>query len=165
MFLDADVTLQMGTLALVPRIVKAVRVPVIAAGGIADRAGVAAAMALGAAGVQVGTAYLLCPEATTSALHRAALQTEAARHTALTNVYTGRLARAIVNRAVKELGPVSSTAPAFPRALELMAPLRAAAERQGRNDFSPMWAGQSAAAARAVPAAALTRELGGRFGQ
>jgi len=105
-FLSDDLTIQVGTLALVPQIVQKVRIPVIAAGGIADSKGVAAAMTLGAAGVQVGTAYLLCAEATTSAVHRAALKSEAARHTALTNLFTGRPARGIVNRIMRELGPV-----------------------------------------------------------
>src|SRR5499427_1458951 len=103
-FLSNDLTTQVGTFALVPQIVRAVKAPVIAAGGIADAKGVRAALSLGAAGVQVGTAYLLCPEAATSALHRAALKSAAARHTALTNVFTGRPARAIVNRLVKEVG-------------------------------------------------------------
>ena len=141
------------------QIVDAVKVPVIAAGGIADARGVAAAMALGASGVQVGTAYLLCPESTTTAVHRAALAGDAARITAITNVFTGRPARGIVNRAIKELGPMSGVAPAFPLAAAAIAPLRAAAERQGSGDFSPLWAGQNASGCRAVPAAVLTREL------
>ena len=114
LFLSDDLTEQVGTLALLPQIVKAVKVPVIAAGGIADARGVAAAKALGAAGVQVGTAYLLCPEATTSAVHRAALKSEAARHTALTNLFSGGPARGIVNRLMRELGPMSARLPAFP---------------------------------------------------
>jgi len=161
MFLSADLNTQVGTFALVPQLVRALRVPVIAAGGIADAQGVAAALALGAAGVQVGTAYLLCPEATTSALHRAALQSEAARHTALTNVFTGRPARGIVNRIVRELGPISPLTPAFPLAVGGVAPLRAKAEAQGSADFSPLWAGQNVSGCRAVPAAQLTRELAG----
>ncbi len=163
MFLSTDLSTQVGTFALVPQLVQALRVPVIAAGGIADANGVAAALALGAAGVQVGTAYLLCPEATTSALHRKALQSEAARHTALTNVFTGRPARGIVNRIVRELGPISPLAPAFPLAVSGMAPLRAKAEAQGSGDFSPLWAGQNVSGCRAVPAAQLTRELAGRI--
>ena len=159
MFLTDDVTTQVGTFALLPQIVRAVRVPVIAAGGIADAAGVAAAMALGAAGVQVGTAYLCCPEATTSALHRVALQSEGARHTALTNVFTGRPARGIVNRVMRELGCLNATTPAFPLATAAMAPLRAHAEKQGSGDFSPLWSGQNASGCRAVPAAELTRSL------
>jgi nitronate monooxygenase len=163
MFLSSDLTTQVGTLALVRQIVQSVRLPVIAAGGIADAAGVAAAMALGASGVQVGTAYLLCPEATTSTVHRAALKSEGARHTALTNVFTGRAARGIVNRLIRELGPMSDLAPAFPEAANAVAPLRACAERRGSGDFSPMWAGQNATGCKEVPAGDLTRELAARL--
>jgi nitronate monooxygenase len=158
-FLSDDLTTQIGTFALLPQIVQAVKVPVIAAGGIADAKGVAAAMALGAAGVQIGTAYLLCPEVTTSPLHRAALKSGAARHTALTNVFTGRPARAIVNRIVRELGPISSVPPAFPLATSAIAPLRAKAESLGSSDFSPLWSGQNASGCKEIPAADLTREL------
>jgi nitronate monooxygenase len=158
-FLSDDLTSQLGTLALVPQVARAVRVPVIAAGGIADAKGVAAAMALGAAGVQIGTAYLLCPEATTSAIHRASLKSEASRHTALTNVFTGRPARGIVNRIIKELGPLSNAAPAFPLATGAIAPLRAKAESAGSGDFSPLWSGQNATGCKEVPAADLTRGL------
>src|SRR5688572_17445074 len=161
MFLSEDLTTQVGTLALVRQIVKAVAVPVIAAGGIADAAGVAAAMTLGAAAVQVGTAYLLCPEATTSAVHRAALASDQSRHTALTNLFTGRPARAIVNRLMREMGPMSPLAPPFPLAAAAIAPLRSHAEAQGRGDFSSMWAGQNATGCRDVPAAELTRRLAG----
>jgi len=159
MFLTDDLTTQTGTLALVPQIVQAVRAPVIAAGGIADAVGVAAALALGADGVQIGTAYLLCPEATTSPVHRTALASEAARHTAITNVFTGRPARGIMNRLMRELGPLSALAPAFPLAATAVGPLRAAAERQGRGDFSSLWCGQNASGCREIPAAVLTREL------
>jgi nitronate monooxygenase len=148
-------------MALVPQVVKAVKVPVIAAGGIADARGLAAALALGAAGVQVGTAYLLCPEATTSAVHRAALQGEQAHHTALTNLFTGRPARGIVNRVMRELGPLSAAPPAFPLATSAMAPLRAKAEAAGSGDFSPLWSGQNTSGCKPVPAAQLTRELAG----
>jgi nitronate monooxygenase len=159
-FLSHDLTRQQGTFALLPQVVAAVRVPVIAAGGIADAAGVRAALALGAAGVQVGPAYMLCPEATTSALHRAALSSEEARHTALTTLFTGRPARGIVNRLMRELGPLHPAAPAFPLATAAIAPLRAAAEQAGRSDFSPLWSGQNTKGCRPVPAAQLTRELG-----
>ncbi|MBI1891137.1 MAG: nitronate monooxygenase [Burkholderiales bacterium] len=159
MFLTDDLTTQVGTLALLPQIVKAVRVPVIAAGGIADAQGVAAALALGATGVQIGTAYMCCAEATTSALHRAALKSEAARHTALTNVFTGRPARGIVNRLMRELGPISQAAPVFPLATAAIAPLRAKAEARGSGDFSPLWSGQNASGCKDVAAAQLTREL------
>jgi nitronate monooxygenase len=162
-FLSDDLTRQMGSFALLPQIVRTVNVPVIAAGGIADAQGVAAAMALGAAGVQIGTAYLLCPESTTSAIHRAALQSEAARHTALTNVFTGRPARGMLNRVMREQGPISTAATAFPMATAAMAPLRAAAERQGSGDFSPLWSGQNASRCQALPAAELTQLLAQGF--
>jgi nitronate monooxygenase len=159
MFLTDDLTTQVGTFALVPQIVRATRIPVVAAGGIATADGVVAAMRLGAAGVQIGTAFLLCTEATTSAVHRAALESEAARHTAITNVFTGRPARSIVNRAVRALGPISPIAPAFPLASAALAPLRAAHEGRGSGDFTPLWCGQNASGCKRVPAAQLTREL------
>lgn len=162
-FLSGDLTSQVGTMALLPQVLQAVKLPVIAAGGIADAGGVAAAMALGAAGVQLGTVYLLCPEATTSAVHRAALKSEAARHTALTNVFTGRPARGIVNRIIRELGPISGAAPAFPLATGAIAPLRANAESRGSGDFSPLWSGQNASGCKEIPAAQLTRELAARL--
>ena len=158
-FLSDDLSTQLGTFALLPQIVRAVKLPVIAAGGIADAKGVAAAIALGAAGVQVGTAFLLCPEATISAIHRAALKSEAARHTALTNIFTGRPARGIMNYVMQELGPISSATPAFPLATAAIAPLRAKAESQGSGDFSPLWSGQNASGCKEVPAAQLIREL------
>ena len=157
-FLSGDLQAQVGTFALVPQIARAVRVPVIAAGGIADARGVAAARALGALAVQVGTAYLLCPEAATSALHRAALE-RAGAVTAITNVFTGRPARGIVNRLMRELGPLSGVAPAFPLATAAVMALRQAAERRGLDDFSPLWAGQHLSGCRPEPAAAITREL------
>ncbi len=159
LFLSSDLTMQMGTFALLPQIVRAVKVPVIAAGGIADARGVQAALALGAAGVQIGTAYLLCPEATTSAVHRTALQDEGARHTALTNLFTGRPARGIVNRVMRELGAINAFAPSFPLATSAIAPLRAQAEAMGSGDFSPLWSGQNVSGCKAVSAAQLTREL------
>jgi len=161
MFLSDDLTTQVGTFALLPQVLRAVRVPVIAAGGIADAKGVSAALALGAAGVQIGTAYLLCPEATISVVHRAALKSEAARHTALTNLFTGRPARGIVNRIMRELGPMSAAAPAFPLATSAIAPLRAKAESHGSGDFSPLWCGQNPSGCKEIPAAQLTREFAG----
>ena len=158
-FLSDDLTTQVGTFALVQQIAKAVRVPVIAAGGIVDANGVRAAMQLGAAAVQIGTAYLLCPEATTSSVHRAALKSDAAATTALTNVFTGRPARGIVNRLMRELGPMNASAPTFPLAAAAILPLRHEAESVGRNDFSALWAGQNAAGGREKPAAELTRAL------
>ncbi|MSQ70214.1 MAG: nitronate monooxygenase [Betaproteobacteria bacterium] len=158
-FLSEDLSTQVGSFALLPQMVKAVGLPVIAAGGIADAQGVAAAMALGAAGVQIGTAYLLCHESTISAVHRAALQSDAARHTALTNLFTGRPARGIVNRVMRELGPVNAIAPVFPLATAAIAPLRACAEALSSGDFSPLWSGQNASGCRAIPARELTRGL------
>ena len=133
MFLSDDVTEQLGTLALVPQIVAAVNIPVIAAGGIVDANSVAAAMALGAAGVQVGTAYLLCPEATTSAVHRAALKSDASRHTALTNVFTGRPARGIMNRIMREL-PDAFNAAALGVSAHLLGPSLRCARRPRASD-------------------------------
>jgi nitronate monooxygenase len=159
LFLTDDLSTQLGTFALVPQVVRAVKVPVIAAGGIGDSKGVAAAMALGAAGVQVGTSYLLCPEATTSPIHCAALKSDAARLTALTNVFTGRPARGIVNRIMREVGPISSVAPRFPLAVAAVAALRAKAESVGSGEFTPMWAGQNVSGCKEIGAASLTREL------
>jgi nitronate monooxygenase len=149
-----------GLFALVRQIVEAVRVPVIAAGGIGDARGAAAAIALGAAGVQVGTAYLRTPEARPNAVHRKRLETATADDSVFTNVFTGGLARGLRNRLIDAIGPVSDAAPAFPYASAALAPLRAHAEAQGRDDFSPLWAGQGVALARAEPAAALTERLG-----
>ena len=158
-FLTSDLTTQVGTLALVPQIVARVKVPVIAAGGIADANGVAAAMRLGASGVQVGTSYLLCPETLTTPIHRAALKSEAARHTAITNVFTGRPARAIVNRMMRELGPINDEVPAFPLPAGASGVLRAYAEPRGVSDFSSMWSGQNNTGCREIGAAQITREL------
>lgn len=149
----------MGTFALLPQIVQAVELPVIAAGGISSAAGIAAAKALGAAGVQVGTAYLCSHEATTSVLHRSTLQSPAAQHTALTTLFSGRPARGIVNRLMRELGPLHAATPAFPLATAAIAPLRAAAEAAGSSDFTPLWSGQNASGCRDLPAANITREF------
>jgi nitronate monooxygenase len=159
MFLTDDLSTQMGTMALLPQVVRAVRVPVIAAGAITDVQSVRAALALGASGVQVGTAYLCADEATTSAIHRKALQSDDARHTALTRLFTGKPARGIVNRLMREVGPMSDAAPAFPLATTLVAPLRTWAEAKGSGDFSPLWSGQNATACQALPAAEITRQL------
>ena len=164
---DLDVATHSGTFGLLPQLVRALRVPVIAAGGIADATGVAAAQVLGAAAVQVGTAYLLCPESTISPLHRAALKGPDAAHTALTNLFTGRPARGIKNRLMRELGPLNALAPAFPGAAAAIACLRAAAEARGSSDFSPLWAGQNVSGCREMPAAELSLQLaaGWRLGE
>jgi nitronate monooxygenase len=159
MFLASDIATQSGTFALLPQVVDAVKVPVVAAGGIADGRGIAAAFALGASGVQVGTAYLLTPEATISELHRAALRTARDDQTALTNIFSGRPARGLINRVMREVGPISDLAPAFPTAGGALAPLKAAAEAQGRADFSSLWSGQAARLARQMGAGDLTRKL------
>jgi len=159
MFLSDDLTTQIGTLALVPQVADAVKVPVIAAGGIGDARGVVAAFALGASAVQVGTAYLFCPEAKVSAAHRQALHSAQASDTALTNLFTGRPARGINTRIMRELGPMNPLAPAFPLAGGALMPLRAISEPQGNSDFSNLWAGQALRLGQALPAAELTRQL------
>ncbi|AZT85618.1 nitronate monooxygenase [Marinobacter sp. NP-4(2019)] len=158
-FLTRDLSTQMGTFALLPQVIQAVRCPVIAAGGIADAKGIRAAMDLGAAGVQLGTAFMLCPEATTRPIHREILKSPQARHTALTNLFSGGPARGIMNRVMRELGPMSAVAPAFPLATSAIAPLRAKAEASGSGDFSPLWSGQNASGCREMPAAELIRQL------
>ena len=158
-FLSLDVSEQLGTFALLPQVVAAVRVPVIAAGGIASAEGVRAALALGAAGAQVGTAYLCADEALTGPLHRAALQCESAHHTQLTTLFSGGAARGIVNRLMRELGPMNPAAPPFPLASAAIAPLRAAAEKSGSSDFSPLWSGQNASGCTSAPAAQITQAL------
>ncbi|KJK07677.1 NAD(P)H-dependent flavin oxidoreductase [Pseudomonas tussilaginis] len=159
MFLSRDLNTQVGTLALVPQVVDAVSVPVIAAGGIGDHRGIVAALALGASAVQMGTAYLLCPEAKVSAAHRQALTTAKDSDTALTNLFTGRPARGISTRIMRELGPISDLAPDFPLAGGALMPLRAISEPSGNSDFSNLWSGQAARLARALPAGELTRSL------
>jgi nitronate monooxygenase len=159
MFLSDDLAAQVGTFALIPQVVDAVKVPVIAAGGVTDARGIAAAFALGAAAVQMGTAYLWCPEAKISAPHRAALRAARDDGTAVTNLMTGRPARGFVNRVMREIGAISDIAPEFPLAAGALAPLRAKAEAQGSGDFSPLWAGQAASLGRALPAGELTRKL------
>ncbi|WPB56280.1 nitronate monooxygenase family protein [Xylophilus sp. GOD-11R] len=159
-FLRDEVYSQLGTFALVPQVVDAVRVPVIAAGGIADGRGVAAAFVLGASAVQVGTAFLHTPEARLPAVHRAALSGPMARQTALTNLFTGRPARGIVNRLMRELGPLSSAAPAFPSAGGALTPLKTATEGgEHAGDFVSLWAGQAAPLGRAMSASELTGAL------
>lgn len=159
MFLSDSIASQPGTMSLVPQVVDAVRVPVIAAGGIADGRGIAAAFALGAAGVQIGTAYLQTPEAKMTDIARAALAGAGDESTVITNVMTGRPARGVANRLMREVGPVSPDAPAFPHAATALAPLKAAAEKLGRIDFTNVWAGQAIGLGRKVDAADLTRAL------
>jgi nitronate monooxygenase len=159
MFLTDNIAAQVGTFALVPQIADNVRVPVIAAGGIGDARGIAAAFALGASGVQIGTVYLHCPEAKISAPHRAAMQSARDDATSLTNLMTGRPARGFINRLMREVGPIDDVAPEFPLAAGALAPLRAKAESAGSGDFSPMWSGQAAALGRDIAAGELTKKL------
>ncbi|MBL8584448.1 MAG: nitronate monooxygenase, partial [Rhizobiaceae bacterium] len=158
-FLSDDMARQVGTFALVPQVVDAVKVPVIAAGGISDARGIVAALALGASAVQIGTAYLFTPEARLAAPHRKALRSEQVEETVLTNVFTGRPARGMLNRVMREVGPISPLAPEFPLAGGALAPLRAATEQTGSGDFMSLWSGQAARLCRDLPAGELTRRL------
>jgi nitronate monooxygenase len=159
MFLTDNIAEQPGTFALVPQVADAVKVPVIAAGGIADGRGIAAAFALGAAGVQIGSAYLRCPESRVTAAARSALAQARDDSTVITNVMTGRPARGVANRVMREAGPISEHAPAFPHAATALGPLKAAAEKFGKVDFTNLWAGQAIRLGREMPAAELTRAL------
>jgi nitronate monooxygenase len=159
MFLSQDISTQLGTMALVPQVVNAVKAPVIAAGGIAEARGIVAAFALGASAVQIGTAYLFCPEATIGSVYRRALRNAANHETAVTNVFSGGPARGIVNRLIREVGPISEVAPPFPLASAAIAPLRAKSEAAGSEDFAQMWSGESARLCRELPAGELTRRL------
>jgi nitronate monooxygenase len=161
MFLTDNIAQQPGLFALLPQVVDAVRVPVIAAGGIADGRGIAAAFALGAAGVQIGTAFLRCPESKVIPPARIALAQAFDDSTVITNVMTGRPARGVANRVMREVGPISPDAPAFPHAATALGPLKAAAEKLGKVDFTNLWAGQAVRLGRDLPAAELTRALAG----
>jgi nitronate monooxygenase len=158
-FLSDNLAGQAGSFALIPQIADAVKVPVIAAGAVSDARGIAAAFMLGASGVQIGSAYLHCPESKISATHRAVLKSAGDEGTAVTNLMTGRPARGVVNRVMREIGPINPIAPEFPLAAGALAPLRAKAEAAGSGDFSPMWAGQAAPLGRVMPARELTQAL------
>jgi nitronate monooxygenase len=158
-FLSDDLDAQVGTFALVPQVVDAVKLPVIAAGAVSDARGIAAALILGASAAQIGSAYLHCPEAKISAAHRAALSNAQDDATRVTNLMTGRPARGLINRVMRDIGPISDVAPAFPLAAGALAPLRAAAEARGSGDFTSMWAGQAASLGRVAPAGDVTRQL------
>jgi nitronate monooxygenase len=159
MFLQVDPASQVGTFALVPQIADAIKTPVIAAGGVGDARGIVAALALGASAVLLGTAYLRCPESRTSAVLRKALESVHDDSTVITNVVTGRPARGIINRVIREIGPLNAAVPQFSRAADALGPLRTCAESAGSGDFSPLWAGQAAAMAQEIPAGALTKML------
>ncbi|MGY3535282.1 NAD(P)H-dependent flavin oxidoreductase [Bradyrhizobium sp. USDA 4452] len=161
MFLTETIAEQPGTFSLLPQVVDAVKVPVVAAGGIADGRGIAAAFALGASAVQIGTAFLRCPESKVTAQGRIALAQASDESTVITNVMTGRPARGVANRVMREVGPISPDAPAFPHAATALGPLKAAAEKQGKVDFTNLWAGQAVRMGKEMPAAELTRALAG----
>ncbi|QIG92531.1 MULTISPECIES: NAD(P)H-dependent flavin oxidoreductase [unclassified Bradyrhizobium] len=161
MFLTGTIAEQPGTFSLLPQVVDAVKLPVVAAGGIADGRGIAAAFALGASAVQIGTAYLRCPESKVTAAGRIALAQASDESTVITNVMTGRPARGVANRVMREVGPISPDAPAFPHAATALGPLKAAAEKQGKVDFTNLWAGQAVRMGKEMPAAELTRALAG----
>ncbi len=159
MFLTENIAEQIGTFALLPQVVDAVKVPVIAAGGVADGRGIAAAFALGASAVQIGSAYLRCPELKVIAPARLAFAAANDESTVITNVMTGKPARGVVNRTMREVGPISQDAPAFPHSATALAPLKQAAEKAGKVDFTNLWAGQAVCLGRDIPAAELTRAL------
>jgi nitronate monooxygenase len=159
MFLSQDISTQVGTFSLVPQVVDAVSVPVIAAGGIGDGRGIAAAFCLGAAAVQIGTAFLFSPQSHISELHRKRLNEATDDETALTNVFSGRPARSLLNRVVRDIGPMTSAAPDFPGAGSALAPLKKTAEAMGRDDFSSLWCGQSASLCTSMPAGELVGKL------
>ena len=159
MFLNENISTQAGTFALVPQVADAVNVPVIAAGGIADARGIAAAFALGAAGVQLGTAYLFTPESLITPLYRSALLAARDDKTALTNIFSGRPARGLMNRIMREIGPITEAAPAFPTAGGALAPLKESAEAQGLTDFTALWSGQAVGLGRKMHAGELTQRL------
>lgn len=161
-FLDRDPALQRPTLELLDAWVPRLTVPIVAAGGIADAADVRAAMDRGAAAVQVGTAFLCCEEALTPQLHRARLL-DAEGETALTNCFSGGLARGLENRLMQALGPVCAEAPPFPLASSALAPLRERAEALGRDDFTPLWSGTRRGGCRAAPAAEVVAALAPGF--
>lgn len=158
-FLGDDITRQPGIMALVPQVVDAVDVTVIAAGGLTDARGIAAAFMLGASAVQAGTAFLFTPEAAISELHREALDNASDDGTALTNLFSGRPARGLLNRVMREVGPISADAAPFPTAGGALAPLKRAAEADGRADFSSLWAGQAASLGHRMGAGDLVAAL------
>jgi len=159
MFLDDEIATQVGAISLIPQVVDAVQVPVIAAGGIADGRGIAAALMLGASAVQIGTAYLLCPECGLKPIQRETVRAGHDDSTALINVFTGKPARGKFNRLARELGPIDSEVPDYPFPALALAPLRMKAEAESLAEFAYVLFGQSAALARDIPAGDLTKAL------
>ncbi len=159
MFLETKIEQQQGTLSTLPQLVKALSIPGIAAGGIVDAKGIKAALLLGACGVQIGTSYLLCDEANTSQIHRRALASDQASETCQTNIFSGRPARGIINRGIRELGPMSDIAPSFPLAGIAITKLRQAAEKIDKNDFTPLWCSKNSLGCKNISATELTKQL------
>ncbi|KXI23588.1 NAD(P)H-dependent flavin oxidoreductase [Photobacterium sanguinicancri] len=162
MFLSNKISTQIGLVSLVSQVVNRVNVPVIAAGGISDSKGVNACLQLGASAVQIGTSYLLCTEAKTSEIHKQALTSDKSSHTAVTNIFSGKPARGIVNRVMDELGYMSAFVPEFPFASIEMSQLRHRAEKLGMDGFSPLWCGQNTQGCKEISAKALTVQLAGK---
>jgi len=158
-FLGDFAAAQVGTITLVPLIVDAVGVPVIASGGIMDGRGIAAALALGAAGVQLGTAFLTCAEAGVADVYKDAILRAAETDTRITRAFSGRAARGIANRFMAEVDATPDTIAPFPLQNALTRPLRNAAAKQGRAEFLSLWAGQGAPLARRQAAGDLVARL------
>lgn len=158
-FLTQDLTTQSGTFSLLPNILRAVSIPVIATGGISDNKTAELAFAFGASAIQVGTAFLLADECDTKDFHRQALQSERAEHTALTNLFSGGYARGIVNRFIKEMGYIHPSAPPFPHASFVTNPLKNKVESQQSDEFSSLWAGQNAKLAKSGSAKQIIDNL------
>ena len=163
-FLTDDLTSQLPTKQLLKEIVERVEVPVIAAGGVGSAQNVKELIDLGGSAVQVGTSFLLCDEAKTSQLHREALAASTSPNTVITNVFSGRPARGIVNGMVEKLGAWNRLAPSFPYATPASAPLRLAAEAKSCADYTPLWSGTNTAGCKAISAELLTRELASELG-
>ncbi len=150
---------QIGTMALVPACVDALDIPVIAAGGIMDGRGITAALALGAQAVQLGTAFLACPESAITPAQRSAMAGAQASDTRLTRIFSGRPARGILNDSMRALAPHEADIPAYPIQNALMGPVRRAAAQAGDAEYIALWAGQGVGAARALAAGALVQAL------
>jgi nitronate monooxygenase len=148
-----------GTMALVPQVVSAVKLPVIAAGGIGDGRGVAAALCLGASAVALGTSFLLADEADLNSAYTAALQSDVAEDTALTRAFSGRHARGIRNGFLNKLAGRDEVIPDYPVTNAMSRAMRAAAAKSGQADYLSLWAGQAARLAKPEPAAAIVARV------
>ena len=160
MFMTSDPSTQLPTSELLACLKHELSVPVVATGGIATNTDIKELIRLGASGVQIGTSYLLCDEVKTSAIYREALKSKSSA-TALTNIFSGRLARGITNKIMKELDFIASKAPEFPYASIAINPLRSKAESQNKSDFTPLWSGTDRSGCKEISATKLTNELWG----